>query len=224
MSTTAQIDHVATGRPAILSMIGALAFVGFYLAMDFVHGAVATGSRPLPNDPDNVIYRYLVNDSAAVAAGAAMMLVSVSGLALFLVATRRALPALPNPWGYRFGVLAVAAMSVSIALSMMLAGTASSMSVNTAVWLNQAGFIAGGVAHVVCLGLYVGVTGRQLAARGPRVLAMVAAVPALLSVVSLVWFYGSALILLGRLLCMAWTLTVGVALVRAARHERVVLR
>jgi hypothetical protein len=132
MSTTPQIDHADTRRPvgtARLSMIGALAFVSFYLAMDFVHGAVATGDRPLPNDPDDIIYRYLVNDSAAVAASAAMMLVSVSGLATFLLATRRTLPVLPNPWGYRFGMLAVAAMAGSVVLSTVLAATASSLPV-----------------------------------------------------------------------------------------------
>ena len=46
---------------------------------------------------------------------------------------------------------------------------------------------------------------------------MIAAVPALLAVTSLAWFYASVLILLGRLLCMVWTVAAGVALIRRAR-------
>lgn len=45
--------------------------------------------------------------------------------------------------------------------------------------------------------------------------AYVAAVPALVSVVSVVWFNGSVFILLGRLLCMIWIV---IAAVRVNRH------
>ena len=46
-------------------------------------------------------------------------------------------------------------------------------------------------------------------------LSSVAAVPAIASLVSLAWFQGAALILLGRLLCIAWIIS---AAVSATRH------
>ncbi len=46
------------------------------------------------------------------------------------------------------------------------------------------------------------------------VLGYVAAVPAVLSVVSLVWFQSAAFILLGRLLCMIWTISAAVSVTR----------
>ena len=68
---------------------------------------------------------------------------------------------------------------------------------------------------MLALGIFV-----VLASRIPgfgkavRVFAYVAAVPALLSVVSLVWFNGSVFILLGRLLCMTWTVVAAVSVSR----------
>lgn len=75
---------------------------------------MSTGDRPLPNDPD-VVYQYLTNDTAAVAANAGI---------LFVLAARWALPltGLQGLRGQRFGLLAVAALTVSVALSVVLAG------------------------------------------------------------------------------------------------------
>jgi hypothetical protein len=39
-------------------------------------------------------------------------------------------------------------------------------------------------------------------------------VPAIASLVSLAWFQGAALILLGRLLCMAWIISAAVCVTR----------
>lgn len=222
MSTSSHVhDHVegtrSARRPAVLTLLGAVVFVGCYLLVDVVKGALETGSQPLPNDPDNEIYRYLVDNSAAVAMTAGMQLLSMAGLLLLVINGRRAL-ALPADSrirrGHLAGLLAVAAMTVSVALNMVLAATASTMSAGTAVTLSTAGFIAGGVTHVVCLGIFVLLTSRVHTSRLVRIVGVVAAVPALLSLISLVWFYGSALILLGRLLCMIWTVTTGVSLVR----------
>lgn len=222
MSTSSAIhDNVAgrrsARRPAVLALVGAIVFVGCYLLVDVVKGAVETSSQPLPNDPDNDIYRYLVDNSAAVAMTAGMQLLSMVGLLLFIINGRGGL-ALPDDSrvnrGHAAGLLAVVAMTVSVALSMVLAATASTMSVGTAVTLNTASFIAGGVTHVVCLGIFALLTSRAHTSRPVRIVGVVAAVPALLSLISLVWFYGSAFILLGRLLCMAWSITTAVSLVR----------
>jgi len=42
----------------------------------------------------------------------------------------------------------------------------------------------------------------------------VAGVPAVLSVLSLLWFYASVLLPLGRLLCMTWLVVAAVSLLR----------
>ena len=87
--------------------------------------------------------------------------------------------------------------------------------------LNQAAFVTGGTLHVASLGVYIALTGRTYAERSVRGLAWVAAVPAVLSLISLVWFYGTALILLGRLLSMAWLVLAGAALTRVRRPSPV---
>lgn len=229
MSTSSHVHDDVEGtraarRPAVLALVGAIVFVGCYLLVDVVKGALETSAQPLPNDPDNEIYRYLVDNSAAVAMAAGMQLLSMAGLLLLVINGRRAL-ALPDDArvrrGHIAGLLAVAVMTISVALSMVLAATASTLSVGTAVTLNTASFIAGGVTHVVCLGIFVLLTSRAHTSRPVRIVGVVAAVPALLSLISLVWFYGSAFILLGRLLCMIWTLTTGVSLARGKHTAQV---
>lgn len=221
MSSTVQARVAAPTRPlGSRAVLGATIFAGAYLLMDVVHGAVAVEARPLPGAPDGDIYRYLVTSGAAVAAAAALLLLSDAGLMLFATVLRRALPTPPAVLGARFGLLAVAALAVSGGLSLVLAAGAAAMPLPVAVGLNQAAFLAGGVTHVVCVGLFAGLSGVAVGSRALRVLSWVAAVPAVLSVVSLFWFYGSALILLGRLLCMLWALAVAGALVRAQRAGR----
>jgi hypothetical protein len=100
---------------------------------------------------------------------------------------------------------------VTSLLGWLLAAVAGDASLTTVDALRTANFVTGGTAHVVALGIYV-----LIAARIPgfgkavRVFGVVAAVPAIASLVSLIWFQGAALILLGRLLCMAWTISAAV--------------
>ena len=75
---------------------------------------MSTGDRPLPNDPD-VVYQYLTNDTAAVAANAGILFVLAARWAF---ATHRTAGAA----GSAIGLLAVAALTVSVALSVVLAG------------------------------------------------------------------------------------------------------
>jgi hypothetical protein len=53
-----------------------------------------------------------------------------------------------------------------------------------------------------------------------RVLAYVAVVPAVLSLSSLFFFQGAAFILLGRLLCMIWTVSAAVSVTRGMARDR----
>jgi hypothetical protein len=93
-------------------------------------------------------------------------------------------------------------------LGWLLTAFAAAASLDTVATLRTASFIAGGTAHVIALGIFVllasGIPGFG---KPVRVFAIIAAVPAIASLVSLAWFQGAALILLGRLLCMAWIIS-----------------
>jgi hypothetical protein len=225
MSATPQVHDIsARRRPAMLALLGAILFVAFYFSVDIVQAVVAIGSLPLPGAPSGEVYDYFVANRPATALISVAQLLSVAGLAMFIGYARRTLGPSSEPrstWGNTAGLAAVAAMVVSVGLSLVLSFAVSDMSVGAVAAFRQASFIAGGVAHVVLLGTYVGLTGREHPNRGMRVFGIVAMVPALVSLISLVWFYGNAFILLGRLLCMAWTIAAGITLVRAARRARV---
>jgi hypothetical protein len=221
MSTTPHTRPSAPStRPAAAALGGALGFVACYLAVDLVAGRVATSPLPLPGASAAEVYAYMTGNPAAVALTALCQLASVAGLLVFVLATRRALgPAGDDRrarWAQAAGVGAVLLMVASSALALVLAATASTLSVDTVVALRTASFLTGGVLHVMSLGVFVWLTRTAFPGRGIRVLGAVAAVPALLSVASLIWFYASVLILLGRLLCMVWTVASGVAMVRRA--------
>lgn len=216
MSTGAN-QMSATRGPAITALAGAIAFVGAFVAINVVQSTAST-PLPMPNAPDAEVYRYLTDNTVTVGLNAAVLLLSACALAVYVRSTRRAVPLSHDPrslWGHRAGMIAVVAMAVAGGLGFVLALAAGQLSVDTAVALRQANFIAGGVAHVAFLGGYVGLTSRAYPSRGIRVFGIVAMVPALLSLTSLVVFAGSVFILIGRLLCMAWIITAAVAVVRA---------
>jgi hypothetical protein len=142
-------------------------------------------------------------------------LLSVACLAGFVGLSKVAAIGSAKLWG----LLAVALMALSSVLSFALAALAPSASLDTVSTLRTVNFIAGGTAHVVTLGLFVLLASRITGfGRGLRVLACVAAVPSVVSLISLFVFEGAALILLGRLLCMVWVLAAAVnATVRISR-------
>jgi hypothetical protein len=110
-------------------------------------------------------------------------------------------------------------MVVSSVTSFVLAAIAPSASLDTVGVLRSVSFISGGTAHVATLGVFVLIASRTFS-KPVRVFGIVAAVPAIASLVSLVWFNGSVLILLGRLLCMVWTIAAAVSLFRRAKELR----
>lgn len=208
-------------RPATLVLLGAIAFPAFYLAMDLVGELVSAPPLPMPNAPAAKVHAYMVNNGSAVVLTGLVHLVSVTGLLAFVRSARRLLDSsVDTPlarWAGRAGRLAVLMLAVSIALGFILAAAASSLTADTVNVLRTASFLAGGVLHVMSLGVYVRLTSLALPGRGIRVFGLIAAVPALLSVTSLAFFYANALILLGRILCMLWIVTAGITLFRATR-------
>lgn len=212
---------VRPAASAITALGGALAFVACYLAVDLVARPVATAPLPLPGAPPGEVYAYLTTNAAAVALTALCQLASVGGLLAFVLVVRRALgPAGEDRrvrGGQVAGGVAVLLMVVSSGVALVIAARAATLPIGTVVGLRTANFVTGGVLHVMSLGVFVWLTRTAFPGRGIRVLGAVAAVPALLSAASLAWFEASVFILAGRLLCMAWTLAAGVALVRLGR-------
>ena len=203
----------------------AAVFVLLYLATDFVTPNLASSSLPLPNDPVGEARAWFAdNQLAAVMMGVTQFL-SVLGLAAFAAglpgvagtpaqaeAAERA-----RPWG----LLAAALMMLSSVLACLLAALAPTASVDTVSMLRTSNFIAGGTAHVLALGIFVWLASRMPGFGKPvRVLAWVAVVPAVLSLSSLIFFQGAAFILLGRLLCMIWTVSAAVSVTRGLARGR----
>lgn len=201
-------------RSAMVLSAAALGFVVFYVLVDVVSSPLATSALPLPNDPASKTRDwYATNQLAAVTAGV-LQLLSVSCLAAFggVLASGRRVRAL--------AFAAAGMMAVSCVSSWILAAVAPTASVPTVATLRSVSFIAGGTAHVFLLGAFV-LTASLMPGFGKpmRVFAIVAAVVAVVSLSSLVWFNGSAFILLGRLLCMAWVVSAAVRVVWVSRRS-----
>lgn len=205
-------------RPAVLALVGAIAFPAFYLAMDTVGGGPPL---PMPDAPAAEVYAYVVNNGSSMALTGLVHLLSVAGLFVFILSAMRLLATQADAprvvWANRAGMLAALALTVSITLSLFSAVAAPTLGAETVNALRTANFLAGGVIHVMCLGVYVRLTSLAFPGRGLRVFGLIAAVPALLSVLSLAFYYANALILLGRILCMLWILTAGITLFRTTR-------
>lgn len=221
-STNTRTPVTARRSTARVALAGGLVFLVVYLASSYLSGMAADRALPMPTDPGGVVRGYYADETAAVLINSACMLISVGGLAAFMVAFRRGLGARAATararWGNAASVFAVAALVVSMILTAVLTFGAASMTDATAGDVNMAIFWSGGTAHVAALGAYTWLVGGRYDGLSIRVLAAVAAVPAVLSLLSLAIYTASALILLGRLLCMVWTVAAAISLMRAARR------
>jgi hypothetical protein len=204
----------------------AAGFLLLYLTADFVVANLASSVPPLPNASADVTQRWFADNPLAAVMIGACQLLSVAFLGDFAVSLRQSAATAgqvhaarkATPWG----MLAVACMALSSLLGWLLTAFATDASLSTVATLRTASFIAGGTAHVIALGIFVLLASRIPGFGKPvRVFATIAAVPAIASLISLAWFNGAALILLGRLLCMAWAISAAVSaarrLVRGAR-------
>jgi hypothetical protein len=197
----------------------AAGFLVLYLGSDFFIPNLASTPMPLPNAPSVQTQTWFADNTLAAVLLGVCQLLSVLCLGGFALQLRRtastaaqvAAARRATPWG----LTAVCAMALSSLLAWILAASASGASLGAVGALRTSSFIAGGTAHVVALGIFV-----LLAARIPgfgkavRVFAVIAATPALVSLVSLVWFQGAVFILLGRLLCMVWIVCAAVSATR----------
>jgi hypothetical protein len=199
-------------------LAAALGFVLLYLSVNVVTSVVTT-PLPMPDAPTEEVRAWYVDNGFGATLIGVCQFLSVASLGVFVVRFHRVAAA-----GRRLvsldrartaGLVAVALMMASSVVSWLLIALAADASLGTVSALRTASFVAGGTAHVLALGVFVLLSIRTPGMSKPvRVLGYVAAVPAVASVVSLVWFQGAVLILLGRLLCMVWTVTVAVSLAR----------
>ena len=213
-------------RPERALIAYAIGFLLFYLSTDFVVPNLASSELPRPDAAAEVARSWFADNPAAAVMIGVCQVLSVACLAGFALSLRR-ISVTPGqasaarramPWAW----VAVVCMVLSSVLSWVLAAIASTASLGAVDALRTGSFIAGGTAHVVALGVFV-----LLASRIPgfgkaiRVFAVVAAVPAIASLVSLVWYNGAVLILLGRLLCMIWTISAAVSVLRRTSRRSV---
>lgn len=196
--------------------IGGVMFLVAYLLVGPLSGALADRDLPLPDAPAGEIAGYYAANPAAALVGAALQLVSVAGLLLFAhaigVGGRAAV-------AVRVAVGAMVVSSLLTAVVTVMAGDAADQSV---VVLRQVGFYAGGVIHVVSLGIFALLAAsvlhqRGMLGRGVRTVGYVAGTLSVLSVLSVAIYYANALLPLGRVLCMVWTVTAAVSLWRRGR-------
>lgn len=193
-----------------------LGFILLYLAVGPIGGAFAHSTLPLPNAPAAEAQAWYVQNGLSATVSAICQLLSVLGLGVYAAVLRRTGRIDKET---RWACAAVAMMVVSCLLSWVMAAFAGSVSADTLGALRTANFITGGTAHVALLGVFVLLTSKAGGfGKGIRVFAWVAFVPAVASVISLVVFQGAALILLGRLLCMLWTLAAAIAVASAGRR------
>lgn len=203
----------------LVPLLGALGFLVLYLAVGPVSGVFATGEIPRPGAPAEEVYAFLAANGTASVVTAALQSMSVLCLAVVVARTvrtpSRESDTVPRRVAAVAGWTAVAAMLVSAAAAAALAVLVPSLSVEAAVSVRMVSFALGGVAHVVALGVFA----LALAASGGwsrpvRVMARVAAVPCVLSLVSVLWPTAMVLLPLGRLLGMVALVVAGVSLAR----------
>ncbi len=221
-STPASDVPAQQPTPARWALTGAIVFLVAYLSVNFA-GVLSDRSLPLPGAPAADVAAYYSANPAATVAVALLQALSVLGFAGFA----RAVVRIPARARLLAGTarISVLAMLVSCALSLALAIVAGSASSATVQTLRLGSFYAGGVVNVVTLGLFVLIAATILADGGflgapSRWFGYVAGTLATLSVLSLVFYYASALLPVGRILSMVWTVAAAVVL---ARHRRPVV-
>lgn len=146
-----------TKSRVVLPLVGAAIFLLFYLSVSPMTGAVSTGELPLPGSAAGDVHEYLAaNTTASVFTG---VLQGISGLGLALVVASRSrmdsLATRPRTVGRIAGWVAVAAILASAVLSLVLGFIATTASTDLVAAIRDVSFYAGGVTHVVALGVLV---------------------------------------------------------------------
>lgn len=203
-------------RPRLrwLLLVGAISFALVFVLNTVISPQLASSSLPLPNAPAADARVWFAHNELATIVTGILQTISVLFLSIFATAfyrSARGLGVETLRGEVTLAMAATAAMILSSIFGWILAGVADSASLGSVGALRTANFIAGGAIHVALLGLYVVTASRaRPLPRSLRLLARIAVVPAVLSLLSVVIFQASALILLGRVLCMAWLISAAI--------------
>ncbi len=199
-------------------------FAAFFLGGDIVRGILTSVQLPLPGAPAAEVAGYYNNSQMAILAVAGFQILSSIALFIFVACvvgfirqaqgSGSALPDLSRGGGLLAAILLLVCALLSVALIPIAAGDNLTL-VEVLRYLN---FLTGGTLHVATLGVFIGAA--SIVARNAKALpawiywlGIVTAALAILSLFSLVFFYASLFILLGRLLAFVWCITVGIVLV-----------
>jgi hypothetical protein len=212
--------EVTTSRAGHKAWVGATVFTAGFVGNGVLGGMITDRPLPMPDAAPAEVLTYFAAEPTASAVSGAMILVSALGLAMFVRAVGAIAP--PDPRRTVAGVVAVASWAVAGLLSLLLAVLGPIGADVAVLVVRSLNFYTGGVIHVVALGAYVATLallrpGSRLWGRGVRGFAWVAASCAILSIASIALYPASILLPVGRLLCMVWTITAGIRLVRAPR-------
>lgn len=200
--------------------LGGVGFTSLFMAADVLGSALRVGELPMPDAPVSELIAYQQANTASTLVAAPLQILAGVAL-LFLVL--RAFGDMRAGLGARIAKLTgrAAAMTLAISGAASIAMTllVDSVSPGTMELLREINFRTGGVVHVVMLGLFVGLWCLNSTGMGKatRVTGKVLAVPAIGSITSVLWFYASALLPLGRFTLMGWLVFAAVGLLRRAK-------
>lgn len=217
------------GRAPDRRAIGGVLFGLFFIAGDVARRLLTDRELPMPDAPAAEFAAYAEASGTAGIVVGVLQVLSALSLLLFVPAlasvVRRATAGRTAPArvtalaGVASGVFLLVSALISLSVTLLV----GSMDLGTVEVLRELNFRTGGVAHVVGLGLMTGTAvlttrGTGALPRGTRGLGLVAGVLATLSILSIAVYVASALLPLGRILCMVWALAVGAVLVAGSRR------
>lgn len=192
------------------AITGAAVFLVAYLTVTFAGTALGDRALPLPDAPAADVAAYYGANPLAAIVVAGLQVLSVLGFAVFARTAAR------RPATVVAGV-SVLAMLVSSALTVVLTIVAGSASLDTVQALRLGSFYTGGVVNVVTLGAFVLLMAKEFSGAPSRWFGYVAGGLAVLSVLSLAFYYASVLLPVGRVLSMVWTVVAAIVLARSTR-------
>lgn len=215
--------------------LGGVLFAAFFLAGDFLRGALASGPLPMPGASAGEIARYFTESSASALTVASVQVLSALSLFVFVapvatlvrrvVGDKGLLPGLTSVGGVLSAVFLLASALLGFA-GFALVLLAPGGDLGLVGTLRQANFLSGGTLHVASLGVFVGAT--SIAARRAKALprwipwlGFVQATIAILSLASLFVYYANAFILFGRMLGFVWCVAVGIVLALGRQRDNV---
>lgn len=207
--------------------IAGILFLVFFTAGDVFGGLLAKGSVPLPGSPAADVVRHYATNPLSTSLVSAVQVLAALSLLVFVPAMAARVRQVAGDGAVLsrtvpvFGILAGASMLVSALLGLSLTVFAGSWDLGAVDTVRTLNFVTGGVSHVVALGLFVGAVALGSAKalpRGVRWYGYVAAVPAILSVVSVFVYLASAFLPVGRELTMIWCAVAGITLLLGTRR------